>query len=85
MLGPILWNLYIDNLFQQLPTVKAHANCCTLSSSYCCQDSQQDVPVMNKHLKLVKEWGKVWQVNYASEKTQAMVISQSPAASQAIS
>ncbi|MPC68001.1 hypothetical protein E2C01_062190 [Portunus trituberculatus] len=34
---------------------------------------------------MVEQWGEVWQVNFAPEKTQAMVISRSPDASQAVS
>ncbi|XP_045118199.1 uncharacterized protein LOC123508528 [Portunus trituberculatus] len=34
---------------------------------------------------MVEQWGEVWQVNFAPEKTQAMVISRSPDASHAVS
>ena len=33
----------------------------------------------------MEEWGRVWQINFAPEKMQAMVISRSPVASQAVS
>ena len=40
VLGPILWNIYIDDLLRQLSTVAAYADDCTLSCSYCRLDSQ---------------------------------------------
>ena len=80
-----MWNLYIDDLLRQLSTVAAYADDCTLSCSYFRPDSQRAVNKMNRQLQLVEEWGEVWQTSFAPEKTQAMVISRSPAASQAIS
>ena len=34
VLGPVLWNIYIDNLLWQLPVVSAYADDCTLSCTY---------------------------------------------------
>ena len=84
VLGPILWNIYINDLLQLLPTISAYADDCTLSRSYCRQDSQRVTDEINQQLHLIKEWGARWQVDFAPEKTQAMVISRSPAASQAV-
>ena len=84
VLGPVLWNVYIDDLLRQLPAVKAYADDCTISLSYCRQDSQRAVNNINRQLKAAEEWGKVWQVTFAPDKTHAMVISRSPAASQAV-
>ena len=85
VLGPILWNIYIDDLLQQLTTVAAYADDCTLSRTYCRPDSQRAVRELNRQLRLVEQWGEMWQVSFAPEKTQAMVISRSPGASQAVS
>ena len=84
VLGPILWNIYLNDLLQLLPTVSAYADDCTLSRSYRRQDSQLVIEEVNQQLSLIKEWGERWQVNFAPEKTQAMVISRSPAAAQAV-
>ena len=62
---PVLWNVYIDDLFHQLSAVNAYAYDCTFSLSYCLQDSQRAVAAINKQLKAVEEWGKVWQVDFA--------------------
>ena len=39
VLGPVLWNVYIDDLLRQLLAVMAYADDCTFSLSYCRQDS----------------------------------------------
>ena len=84
MLGSVLWNLYIDELLRTLLAVSAYADDCTLSRSYSRQDSQRAVADVNQQLQAIKRLGECCQVSYASEKTQAMVVSQSPAASQAV-
>ena len=85
VLGPVLWNIYVDDLLQQLSSVTAYADDCTLSRSYCRPDSRRAVTELNKQLRMVEQWGELWQVNFAPEKTQAMVISRSPGASYAVS
>ena len=80
VLGPILWNVYINDLLQQLPTASAYADDCTLSCSYKRQDSAVVGLEINQLLKLVASWGSRWQSTFAPEKTQAMVISRSPEA-----
>ncbi|XP_063868166.1 uncharacterized protein LOC135104523 [Scylla paramamosain] len=40
VLGPILWNINIDDLLRQIPTLLAYADDCSLSRSYCRSDSQ---------------------------------------------
>lgn len=84
VLGPVLWNLYIDDLLRTLPAVSAYADDCTLSRSYCRQDSQRAVDDVNQQLQTIQRWGDRWQVNFAPEKTQAMVVSRSSAAPQAV-
>ena len=84
VLGPILWNIYINDLLQLLPEVSAYADDCTLTRSYHRQDSQRAIDDANQQLRLIKEWGERWQVDFSQEKTQAMVISRSPAATQAV-
>ena len=36
VLGPVLWNVYVDDLLRQIPAVQAYADDCTISLSYCC-------------------------------------------------
>ena len=68
VLGPVLWNLYVDDLLQQLPAISAYADDCTLYRSYHRQDSQRVVAEINQQLSLIQEWGVRWQVNFAPEK-----------------
>ncbi|XP_063840392.1 uncharacterized protein LOC135089096 [Scylla paramamosain] len=72
--------MYTEDLLRQIPTLFAYADDCSLSRSYCRSDSQRTVRELNRQLRLMTEWGETWQVGIAPEKTQAMVISRSPAA-----
>ena len=38
ILGPILWNIYVDDLLQLVPEIVAYADDCTLSHSFKRQD-----------------------------------------------
>uniref|UniRef100_A0A0P4WNB5 Reverse transcriptase domain-containing protein n=1 Tax=Scylla olivacea TaxID=85551 RepID=A0A0P4WNB5_SCYOL len=51
VVGPVLWNVYIDDLLRQLPAVKAYADDCTISLSYCRQDNQRAVANINRQLR----------------------------------
>ena len=84
ILGPLLWNIYVDDLLQLLPAVTAYADDCTLSYSYPRQDSGRAAEAINEQLRVIEEWGARWQVTFAPEKTQAMVCSRSPAAKAAM-
>ena len=55
-----------------------------LSCSYHHEDSQRAVAEVNQQLRLIQEWGTCWQVSFAPRKTQAIVVSQSLAASKAV-
>ena len=80
VLGPLLWNIFIDDLLQQHPEISAYADDSTLTTSYHRDDCMQVAELVNAKLQSIKEWGTRWQVNFAPEKTQAMVISRSPTA-----
>ena len=85
VLGLILWNIYIDDLLWQIPTLFTYAFDCILSQSYSCSESQRAVSKVNRQLRIVREWVETWQVGFDPEKTQAIVISRSPDASPAVS
>ena len=84
VLGPILWNVFFNDLLQALPSSSAYADDCTLSYSYEKNDVDGVVARVNEHLDRIAAWGEKWQVNFAAEKTQCMVISRSPNDSQMI-
>lgn len=78
VLGPILWNIFINDLLQGLPSSYAYADDCTLSHTYRRDDIKDVVDIINQQLNYIESWGQRWQVKFAAEKTQAMVISRSP-------
>ena len=84
VLGPILWNVFFNDLLQALPSSSAYADDCTLSYSYEKKDVDGVVARVNNHLDRIAAWGERWQVKFAAEKTQCMVISRSPNDSQRI-
>ncbi len=84
MLGPVLWNIYVDDLLRQLPAVSAYADDCTLSCTYPQHESVRDAEEINQQLGVIQEWGARWQVIFAPEKTQAIVVSRSLVAEPAV-
>lgn len=77
VLGPIMWNIYFNDLLQRLPVVSAYADDCTLSHSYRREETADAIDTINRQLDDIIAWGKKWQIKFASEKTQAMIISRS--------
>ena len=78
VLGPILWNIYLNDLLQSVPSVNAYADDCTLSWTYKRDETEAVVQSANAVLNAVMAWGDRWQVQFAPDKTQAMVVSRSP-------
>ena len=77
ILGPILWNIYFNDLLSSLPVASAYADDCTLSYSYNREEAAEVIEATNRHLSDIMAWGRRWQVKFAAEKTQAMLISRS--------
>ncbi|KAG0712711.1 RNA-directed DNA polymerase from mobile element jockey [Chionoecetes opilio] len=61
VLGPVLWNINVDDLLRQLPVISAYADDCTLSCSYSRQDSERAADEVNQQLSVIQEWGTRWQ------------------------
>ena len=51
MVGPVLQNVYIEDLLRQLPAVKAYPDDCTISLSYWRQNSHRAVGNINCQVK----------------------------------
>ncbi|KAG0725267.1 Retrovirus-related Pol polyprotein from type-1 retrotransposable element R1 2 [Chionoecetes opilio] len=77
VLGPILWNIYFNDLLQSLPVASAYADDCTVSHSYTSEETANVIDAANRQLGDITAWGRRWQVQFAAEKTQAMVTSRS--------
>ena len=54
-LGPLLWNLYVDDLLQLVPEVAAYTDDCILSHSFKHQDSHLVAAKFSCKLNLIKE------------------------------
>ncbi|KAG0714527.1 Retrovirus-related Pol polyprotein from type-1 retrotransposable element R1 2 [Chionoecetes opilio] len=77
-LGPILWNVYFNDLLQKAPLwLSAYADDCTVSHSYTKEETANVIDDANRQLGDITAWGRRWQVQFAAEKNQAMVISRS--------
>ena len=77
ILGPLLWNIYFNDLLQSLPVVSAYADDCSLSLSYNREEAVNVIDATNRQLGEIMAWGRRWQVKFAAEKTQALLISRS--------
>lgn len=75
VLGPLLWNVYFNDILQLIPEAHAYADDCTLSFSCDRNDRQSTITRINQALQSIVSWGRRWQVTLAPEKTQVMLIS----------
>ena len=75
VIGPLLWNVYFNDLLQIIPEAHAYADDCTLSFSCDSKAHSDTVSHINDTLAHIISWSKRWQVTLAPDKTQAMVIS----------
>ena len=74
VLGPLLWNVYLNDILQLVPQAHAYADDCTLSFT-CDGQNQEDTELhITSTLDLITAWSNKWQVTFAPEKTQAMLI-----------
>ena len=78
VLGPLLWNIYFNDILQLVPEAYAYADDCTLTFTCDRHDRQATLLHINQTLHIIQSWGRRWQVEFASGKTQAMLISRRP-------
>ena len=74
-LGPLLWNVYINDLLHLIPSTRAYADDLTLSLCYGPEEEAATVSMLNTTLSRIAAWGKRWQVSFAAHKTQLLNIS----------
>jgi len=74
VLGPLLWNIFINDLLHLVPVAQAFADDITLSVTYNTQDEAVTATRLNNILQKVLTWGNRWQVKFAPNKTHLMVI-----------
>ena len=75
LLGPLLWNIFLDDLLHQIPEAVAYADDLTIHLSYCKEESNSIAERLQKILNIINRWGKQWQMQFAAEKSQPLIIS----------
>ena len=78
VLGPLLWLVYINDCLNIFPEADAFADDTTLSTSCKPKALQATIIHFNQRLVLLHQWGEMWQVRFAGEKTQFLIIWRSP-------
>ena len=74
-LGPLLWNVYINDLLHFIPSVRAYADDLTLAHAYSPGEETATARHMNATLSRIASWGSKWQVRFAPHKTQMLTVS----------
>lgn len=74
--GPILWNIFFNDLLQSFPAESAYSEECTLFCSYNREEAINVVDAINCHIGSIMAWGKKRQVQFAAVKTEAVLITQ---------
>ncbi|KAK4318557.1 hypothetical protein Pmani_010466 [Petrolisthes manimaculis] len=75
VLGPLLWNIYVNDLLNLVPSAKAYADDVTVSVSFAPGDETSTISHLNTILHRLEIWGRRWQVSFAPHKTHLMVVS----------
>ena len=75
VLGPLLWNVYLNDLLNLVPSAKAYADDITMSLAFSPGEEAPTTARLNSILRRIEEWGSRWQVRFAAEKTQLLVVS----------
>ncbi|KAG0715070.1 RNA-directed DNA polymerase from mobile element jockey [Chionoecetes opilio] len=75
VLGPLLWNVYFNDILQLIPEAQAYADDCTLAFPCDRRDWQDTVCRINLALDNIVTWSIRWQVSLVPDKTQALLIS----------
>ena len=74
-MGPLLWNIYINDLFNLVSCARAYADDVTLSLSFAPGEERTATTRLNAFLRRLEDWGHKWQVSFAPKKIQLLVVS----------
>lgn len=72
--GPLMWNIFINDLLNLVPEAQAFADDMTLSISYEARNEPVTVSKISSRLKNIIAWGNRCQVKFASRKTHLMLV-----------
>ena len=75
VLGPLLWNIYINDLLNLVPSAMAYADDITVSLPFASGEEEATSSRLNSLLGRIEDWGRRWQVSFAPHKTQLLVVS----------
>ena len=75
LLGPLLWNIFFNDLLQQFPESVAYADDLTIHISYPPLERSNAADRLQSIIEAVSNWGQMWQMKFAAEKSQSLVIS----------
>ena len=74
VLGPLLWNIYLNDLLHLIPEVTAYADDCTISVTCKQNHHTPAITKINSILQFISSWTQRWQISPAPNKTQMMLI-----------
>ena len=74
VLGPLLWNIYFNDLLDLIPEAHAYADDCTMSFQLNRGETKEKESIIRDRLKLIEAWGNLWQVTFAPEMSQMMIV-----------
>ena len=57
VLGPLLWNVYINDLLNLVPSAKAYADDITMSLAFSPGEEAPTTARLNSILRRIEEWG----------------------------
>ena len=75
VLGPLLWNVYVNDMLNLVPSARAYADDVTISLPFSPGEEQVVTARLNTTLRRLEDWGRRWQVTFAPQKTQLLVVS----------
>ena len=74
VLGPLLWLIFINDALNIFPEADAFADDVTLSRTCEPKELASALASFNARLELLQKWGALWQVKFATGKTQFLII-----------
>ena len=74
VLGPLLWNIFFDDILHLISEAQAYADDCTMHFTCNHNELKSTIHKINGTLRLISSFCKRWQVTLAQGKTQLMII-----------
>lgn len=75
LLGPLLWNIFFDEILLLSPSATAYADDLTLSKQYTREERGEATLQLQQEIEDIASWGQTWQVKFAADKSQTLTIS----------